>query len=328
LENKKNINRRQYVLTHISFLITWLVAACKPEKIEKEPLVAVKESKLVLLNIFPEIAVSGSTLDINWYSENIDFLTFYIKTGTTNWQIAADGIDADNGLIHLTMPNRFEKDELLTIKLSGGGKEVIRENIKTENIILPKSVEIIKIEPEYAIAGEQLGVYFTSENIALLTIELRDKQQNLLLIRNVLPSAGKLFFTLPDYFVLGERLRLKVYGDGVYATLENITTKNVLIINTVDYFYLKHINGIEKVHPVFEDIWLKRIAEKEMIAMSGNCTHAGCRIELYFNGGHFYCPCHGSKFSTDGLVMNGPASEPLKTYACEWVADGTFKLIY
>jgi len=304
------------------------VAACKPEKIEKEPQVSVKESKLVLLSIFPEIAVSDSTLDINWYSENIDFLTFYIKTQTTDWQIAADGVEANAGLIHLIMPNWFEKGELLTIKLSGGGKEVIRENIKTENIILPKSVEIIKIEPEFAIAGEQLGVYFTSENIALLTIELRDKQQNLLQIRNVLPSAGKLFFTLPDYFVLGERLHLKVYGDGVYATLENIITKNVLLINTVDYFYLKHINGIEKVHPVFEDIWLKRIAEKEMIAMSGNCTHAGCRIELNTTDDHFYCPCHGSKFSSDGIVLIGPAIDPLKKYICEWVSDEKFKLIY
>lgn len=328
MDKKKLVNRRQYVLMHISFFITWLWAACKPENKGNELPIIEKESKLGVISIFPEIAVSGSTLDINWFSENIEILTFYIKTGTSDWQIAADGVEASSGLIHLKMPNWFENGELLTIKLSGGGKEVILENIKTENIIFPKSIEIVKIEPEVAIAGEQLGVYFTSENIALLTIEFRDKQQNLLLIRNVLPSVGYLFFNLPDYFVLGEQLQLKVYGEGVYAKRENIATKNVLYINTLNYPNLQNTNGLEKVHPDFEDIWLKRKSEKEMIAMSSACTHSGCRIDLFVTGDHFYCSCHGSRFSSDGLVLNGPASQPLKTYKCEWVADEKFKLIY
>ena len=304
------------------------MAACKPEKIEKELPVDIKESKLVLLSIFPEIAVSGSTLDISWYSENIDFLSFYIKTGNSDWQIAADGIEAGTGLIHLTMPNWFEKGELLTIKLSGGGKEVIRENIKTENLILPKSIEIVKIVPEEAIAGDTLGVYFLSENISVLTIELRDSQDDLLLIRNAMPSTGFLQFPLPDFFNRGEQLSLKISGDGESDIIENILTKNALWIETVRYPSLQSINGMAKVHPDWEDIWLKRKSEKEILALSSVCTHSGCRIDLFSTGDHFYCSCHGSKFSSDGLVLNGPANEPLKTYKCEWVADEKFRLIY
>lgn len=41
------------------------------------------------------------------------------------------------------------------------------------------------------------------------------------------------------------------------------------------------------------------------------CTHEQCDIE--WNGPEkvWDCPCHGSRFTTDGHVANGPAEEPL-----------------
>jgi glycine/D-amino acid oxidase-like deaminating enzyme/nitrite reductase/ring-hydroxylating ferredoxin subunit len=49
----------------------------------------------------------------------------------------------------------------------------------------------------------------------------------------------------------------------------------------------------------------------EVHALSPVCTHLGCHV--HFNGAErtWDCPCHGSRFSTDGRVINGPAAKPL-----------------
>lgn len=44
-------------------------------------------------------------------------------------------------------------------------------------------------------------------------------------------------------------------------------------------------------------------------ALSARCTHQGCTVEI--SGKEFECPCHQARFSSDGTVLNGPASDPL-----------------
>jgi Rieske Fe-S protein len=44
---------------------------------------------------------------------------------------------------------------------------------------------------------------------------------------------------------------------------------------------------------------------------SDKCTHLGCRINKVANN-NLICSCHGSKFSSDGRVLNSPAIRNLK----------------
>ncbi|CAM3718225.1 ubiquinol-cytochrome c reductase iron-sulfur subunit [Smaragdicoccus niigatensis] len=49
------------------------------------------------------------------------------------------------------------------------------------------------------------------------------------------------------------------------------------------------------------------------------CTHRGCAVETA--GSMIACPCHGSLFSLDGSVVNGPAMSPLRPIAIKVAGD-------
>ncbi len=55
-------------------------------------------------------------------------------------------------------------------------------------------------------------------------------------------------------------------------------------------------------------------------ALSATCTHLGCRTAWAPELGIIACPCHGSKFNTDGIKIAGPAPKPLP-WLKVWVND-------
>ena len=62
------------------------------------------------------------------------------------------------------------------------------------------------------------------------------------------------------------------------------------------------------------------------IAISLVCTHLGCTVEGNEDGEGFTCPCHGSRYSKSGNVLEGPATKTLPRYRIEEQEDGTLKL--
>ena len=56
-----------------------------------------------------------------------------------------------------------------------------------------------------------------------------------------------------------------------------------------------------------------------IIALTSVCTHANCSKDWEFesSAAQFRCTCHNSIFDTNGDVIQGPATIPLKSYSVE-----------
>ena len=46
-------------------------------------------------------------------------------------------------------------------------------------------------------------------------------------------------------------------------------------------------------------------------ALSRKCTHLGCTINYHEKENILECPCHQSRFSPEGIVLQGPAKKDL-----------------
>jgi len=68
------------------------------------------------------------------------------------------------------------------------------------------------------------------------------------------------------------------------------------------------VQGPGMSRPVF----LHRSSSGIVVAVLASCTHNGCQPVPVAD--RLVCPCHGSEFSLDGDVLQGPAERPLTRY--------------
>ncbi len=57
---------------------------------------------------------------------------------------------------------------------------------------------------------------------------------------------------------------------------------------------------------------IARNGDGELQAVDAACTHLGCIVRHEPEAACWQCPCHGSRFSIDGEVLQGPAIKPLE----------------
>ena len=65
--------------------------------------------------------------------------------------------------------------------------------------------------------------------------------------------------------------------------------------------------------------------EQGFHAISSICTHLGC-VVAHAEGEGFTCPCHGSRFATDGSVVGGPAPADLPWLEISMSPDGQLQV--
>jgi len=80
---------------------------------------------------------------------------------------------------------------------------------------------------------------------------------------------------------------------------------------------LAAVGGAAMVRSSGGSFLVSRTAQETFTALTSTCTHETCTI-TGFDNTNYVCPCHGSKFTTAGRVINGPASAPLRTVATQF----------
>lgn len=86
-----------------------------------------------------------------------------------------------------------------------------------------------------------------------------------------------------------------------------------------DYLGIEKLDTFEDIAPGQarvatmdgEKLAIHRTEESELKMLSAVCPHMKCIVHWNANESTWDCPCHGSRFDTDGEVIEGPAYHPL-----------------
>ena len=62
--------------------------------------------------------------------------------------------------------------------------------------------------------------------------------------------------------------------------------------------------------------------EDGVLALYWKCPHLGCTVPWDRTGSQFACPCHGSVFDRQGVLIKGPAPRPMDIMAVEMDQSG------
>jgi Rieske Fe-S protein len=80
---------------------------------------------------------------------------------------------------------------------------------------------------------------------------------------------------------------------------------------------LAAVGGAAQVRSSAGIFLVTRTSPDACIALTATCTHEACEVSEFADQ-TFHCPCHGSRFTTSGAVVNGPADRPLRQYATQF----------
>lgn len=103
---------------------------------------------------------------------------------------------------------------------------------------------------------------------------------------------------------------LSLQGCGGTAFLVPSTAPGRLTVSSADLGPSGEafVQAVGMSRPVF----LRRDASGGLVAVLASCTHNGCQPSPVAD--RLVCPCHGSEFTFEGEVLQGPADRPLTRY--------------
>jgi Rieske Fe-S protein len=142
----------------------------------------------------------------------------------------------------------------------------------------------------------------------------------------VLAGLVKLFIAIPAIAFLVSPLRRKKSEAGTDA-LETLTSLSQLSVGVPRSFVIIKDRADAWVKYPTEpvgSVWLVRQSKgvtPEVIALSAECPHLGCAINLTPDGKGFLCPCHTSAFDIEGRPQNQVPPRPMDRLEVELTAE-------
>lgn len=111
--------------------------------------------------------------------------------------------------------------------------------------------------------------------------------------------------------------RIKPIASAKNFISENIDAAQHMV---VDRLFKSHVDSVYEILPgqgrivdiKGEKLAVYRTEKGELVGLSSVCTHAGCMVNWNEAEKTWDCPCHGSRYSATGEVIEAPALEPLK----------------
>lgn len=118
---------------------------------------------------------------------------------------------------------------------------------------------------------------------------------------------------------VGIAVSLQGCSSAYYATV--IREDNTLRVARNEFLQIKGDKTLERNFVMLRTpnvrypICLYKVNDDEYVAALMMCTHNQC--ELNTGGDRYTCPCHGSEFSIQGEVLEGPAERDLTLFKTE-----------
>jgi menaquinol-cytochrome c reductase iron-sulfur subunit len=153
-------------------------------------------------------------------------------------------------------------------------------------------------------------------------------------LENPDPPSRRSFVKEAAAIVIGGIITLVPVAAGLFAWLDPVRRKQggaagFVKVATLDALPADGIPRKFTVHADFVDAWtrvsqapvgavyLRRPAEKQVVALHTVCPHAGCFVDYREGQKDFFCPCHNSAFGTDGSISSPKSPSPRPMDALE-----------
>jgi cytochrome b6-f complex iron-sulfur subunit len=101
------------------------------------------------------------------------------------------------------------------------------------------------------------------------------------------------------------------------STVGGTISGNTVTVSNVSGTALANVGSAALVQAGSSNILVIQTAQGAFSAFTGICTHEGNIINGFQNS-NFVCPAHGSRFSTSGTVVQGPATRALQQFQTQF----------